>query len=205
MCIRDRVGITVNQYLQKVQKITLSDVTMDHAVLAEGSTFVGRSGSTVAISKGVKNNIRILGIQAWEIGGFFSNQIAVQVVTGDTFTRLKSCVLTQMDVVPIERQADFEDTPVSMEDAAAFTSATFNNIVTTRPKNESVGIVTKTQFKLTPISKFMDMDGHASERIPAVHTPYDPLLAHKKKKFILLIIVLTNILRTKSTFTTPSA
>lgn len=174
---RDQVGISQNEFLNKVSKITLSGISIESALLVEGSTIVGKSGSTVLLPRKVKGDVKIVGLQAWEIGGFFSNRIAVQVVTTQTFSRLKQALLSQLSEIPIERQDDFQDSIILDSDTSAFTSVTYNNIVTEVPKEQSVGNVGKTQFKRTPIAKYMDTDGFTSARVPAVLSPYDKSLA----------------------------
>nr|WAL01505.1 non-structural protein [Electric ant polycipivirus 2] len=178
---KNEVGVSQHQMLSKVKKISLKGISMEHAVLASGTTIVGKSGSTVLLNKPVGGDHMILGIQAWEIGNYFDSKIAIQVITKELFQRLRENLHKQLAEIPIERLDDFEDVYVPDEDCVGFTSREFNNVITIVEQEKSIGNVGKTQFKQTPIAEYMRQDGFESERVPAVLRPGNRNLAHGNK------------------------
>ncbi|UXD80047.1 putative RNA-dependent RNA polymerase complex [Linepithema humile polycipivirus 2] len=149
-----------------------SGVSLDRALILDGHTIVGKSGST-ALFQNKQAQFKIAGLQAWSLGGNFKPQIAVQVLTQE----MLEPIFARMDdkYQPVTRLADYEGGIVGTL-PAAFTSAEFNNVVAMVPQSESAGQIGKTQFAHTPISSFMAADGYQSERCPAALHPGDPRL-----------------------------
>lgn len=156
---------------------TQQKAVLDRALILNGHTIVGKSGST-ALFRNNQGNFRIAGIQAWSIGGQYQPQIAVQVITKELLQPLLDKI--ELDHKPIHREAEYHDniTP-DVYIPGAFTSKEFNNVIHLLPKNEAAGTVGETQFTGTPISSFMDQDGHTSLRVPAALNPLDIRLYNK--------------------------
>lgn len=152
---------------------------LDRALILNGSTIVGKSGST-ALFRTKQGEFKIAGIQAWSIGGQYQPQIAVQVITQEMLLPLIQKLDETYD--PIKREAEYEDnlTP-DIVLPGAFTSREFNNVIHQVPKEEAAGMIGKTQFQGTPIASFMDAEGYTSKRCPAVLNPFDVRLYSKQE------------------------
>nr|WAL01499.1 non-structural protein [Electric ant polycipivirus 1] len=146
---------------------------LDKAILAEGSTISGKSGSTV-IQFSPQHRGYILGIQVWSVGRLLAPEIAIQVITRELFLEMKAkCDELNPDLV--HRLVDPEyDPPAPEELSGVFTSLEVNQVVSRIP--ERVGLVGKTQFKSSPIASYMDMENHGSRRVPAALNKRDPRL-----------------------------
>nr|AXA52568.1 putative RdRp [Linepithema humile polycipivirus 1] len=151
------------------------EMISNEMVLAEGTTVVGKSGSPVVYTRQISGSFAILGIQAWMSAS--TRQIYIQVITREKAKELQEKLIAQLEEIPVLREEDYEPTEVNPSLTKAFTSADFNNIITSVSQYHSAGIVGKTQFLKTPIANLMDRDGFESERIPAALDPKDPRLA----------------------------
>lgn len=152
------------------------EMSMREGLLVSGSTFVGKSGSTV-LAVDPQTRGKILGLQAWQLGATCDPQIAVQLVTEEKFAFMKDQVLKQCSVQPIERLAEPESTVVDSSLLDAFTSKEFNQVYSQSDK--TVGMVGKTQFAKSLIAPVMEQSGYQSQRCPAALNPHDPRLFHQ--------------------------
>lgn len=97
-------------------------------------------------------------------------------MTKEKLDFLKKQVALQNQEIPIHREHDFEDEYVEISKIPMLTSQEFNNVICERPKEEAIGQVGHTAFKVTPIASVMREDGFESKRVPAALSPYDPRL-----------------------------
>lgn len=169
-----------HEYLRKSYKPTIRGddegvVYIDRALIVSGNSNIGKSGSVVAhISS--QNIARVLGIQVWTLGLVVSPEIAVQVVTQEILSELeRRATLVAQDLV--FRLAEPElPRPETLD--GVFTSFEVNNVIGEVPAEQLLGKVGKSQFKVTPIAKYMENDGYGSQRTPAALSGKDPRLQH---------------------------
>lgn len=151
--------------------------TMDRAVIFQGHSVLGKSGST-AVYEDHQATPKILGIQAWTIGKSFGSQIAIQVLTKELIQGLQKQLLERIGETPIERLGDYDGSVDGVP--AIFTSRTANQVVMKLPKQEALGFVQRSQFRRSPIATHMDTDGYTSNSVPAALTDNDDRLVNKQ-------------------------
>nr|UMO75674.1 MAG: putative RNA-dependent RNA polymerase [Polycipiviridae sp.] len=150
--------------------------TIDRALILDGSTVVGKSGSA-AMYLDHQSNMRLLGIQAWSIGRAYSPQVAVQIVTQELLTSISDRLIKRLGAQPVERLAEY-DSIVSKELPGVFTSREYNQVVEEVSLAEALGEIGKSKFQTTPIASFMERDGVVPDSTPAALSHRDVRLVH---------------------------
>lgn len=173
--------IESHQFSRKALKPRLrtpegDESVMDRAIVVSGNTVVGKSGSAVLY---LNNHAepKLLGIQAWAVGMKYNPEIAIQVVTQETFDSLVEAT-KDLRGTSVTRLAEPE-LPEPEILPAVFTSRDFNQVCGEVPERESAGMIARSLFKTSPIAPSMKEDGYESERCPAALSRYDNRLIGK--------------------------
>uniref|UniRef100_A0AAU8HXH7 ORF15 n=1 Tax=Odorous house ant virus 4 TaxID=3231630 RepID=A0AAU8HXH7_9VIRU len=150
---------------------------MSMAIMVEGATVAGKSGSMLMSSSKRPGHRSIVGIQAWKVSDYYKKTIVYQVVTQEMLHDLFKRVEYQMG-----RPVITQEGPLFCEPTAAKAEAIVDshiNICGSVPQEQVVGMVARTAFKKTVIAHEMDKEGFTSDRVPAALNPYDHrLLVH---------------------------
>jgi len=156
----------------KLENSYMSQVSA-RMITVEGSTIVGRSGSTAVVTDQGKS--KIIGIQAWAIDRIRDPKIAIQVVTQEMFDDMKQQVVGQSPDNYIERlvEPEYEECiPTS-----AFQELPERALIC---KEEIVvGDVGRNQIQPSLISSYLIREGISSLRVPAAMSDRDRRLYHQ--------------------------
>lgn len=147
------------------------------AIIVEGATISGKSGSMLITPNKRPGHRNIVGIQAWKATDFYKQTVIYQVVTQEMLTLMKTKVQEQVGHPIINQEGPLVCEPTVGKSEPLFTSHV--DPVGSIPANKVVGIVGRTQFKKTRIATIMDNHGYTSPRVPAALNPYDQRLLVK--------------------------
>jgi hypothetical protein len=161
------------------EKITLTapdgrrgEISM--AIMVEGATVAGKSGSMLMIPSKKPGHRSIVGIQAWKVNDFYKKTIIYQVVTQEMLQDMIKQVQFQVNRPVISQEGPLICEPTVGKAAELFTSHV--NVEGSVPADKVVGIVGRTQFRKTKIAPIMDAEAYTSPRVPAALNPYDSRL-----------------------------
>lgn len=144
---------------------------MSMAIMVEGATVAGKSGSMLMSASKRPGHRSIVGIQAWKVSDYYKKTIVYQVVTQEMLKDLFARVEYQMG-----RPVITQEGPIYCEPTAAKAEGIVDshiNVVGSVPQEQVVGMVARTSFKKTVIAHEMDKAGYTSPRVPAALNPHD--------------------------------
>lgn len=148
------------------------------AILVEGTTVAGKSGSMLVSPNKKPGHRNIVGIQAWKVNDFYKQTVIYQVVTQEMLATMKEEVQKQVKHPVIIQEGPLVCEPTSGKSEPIFTSHV--DPIGSVPADKVVGMIGRTQFKKTRIASIMDADGFTSLRVPAALNPFDQrLLVHE--------------------------
>ncbi|ASK12200.1 RNA-dependent RNA polymerase [Lasius neglectus virus 1] len=161
------------------EKITLSapdgrrgEIAM--AIMVEGATIAGKSGSMLMIPSRKPGHRSIVGIQAWKVNDFYKKTIIYQVVTQEMLQDMITQVQKQVNRPVISQEGPLVCEPTAGKATELFTSHV--NVEGSVPADKVVGMIGRTQFRKTKIASIMDSEAYTSPRVPAALNPYDSRL-----------------------------
>nr|UXD80075.1 RNA-dependent RNA polymerase [Myrmica scabrinodis virus 1] len=161
------------------EKITLTaqdgrkgEISM--AMMVEGATVAGKSGSMLMIPSRKPGHRSIVGIQAWKVNDFYKKTIIYQCVTQEMLNHMIEKVQFQVNKPIITQEGPLVCEPTVGKAAELFTSHV--QVEGSVPNDKVVGIVGRTDFRKTKIAPIMDSEGYTSPRVPAALNAYDSRL-----------------------------
>ncbi|UHR49694.1 MAG: RNA helicase [Guiyang polycipivirus 2] len=171
-----------HRVVKKVQHLQLRNQNYNNmitrAILVQGMTAHGRSGSTVMTWR--TNRPKIVGIQAWEVDTLYSPKIAIQVLTSERYEYLQKMLHAQLGYEPVKREVELENTIIEgYETAAEFQQVPAECLVSRA--YPAVGLVGRSLIKPSIIFDQLGDLGIVSKSCPAALNPNDPRLYHGKK------------------------
>ncbi|ULG21218.1 putative non-structural polyprotein [Anoplolepis gracilipes virus 3] len=150
---------------------------MSMAIMVEGVTVGGKSGSMLMSASKRPGHRSIVGIQAWKVSDYYKQTIVYQVVTQELLSELMQQVEKQ-----VKRPVITQEGPILCEPTSSKVEGIVDshiNICGSVPAEHVVGMVARTAFKKTIIAHEMDKSGKTSPRVPAALNPHDHrLLVH---------------------------
>nr|UCS96429.1 MAG: RNA-dependent RNA polymerase [Polycipiviridae sp.] len=150
----------------------------DNAIIVEGSTICGKSGSMLIKPNTKSGHRHIIGIQAWRIKDYYRQTICYQVITQECLKEMINVVSKQTTIPIISQAGPLVCEPTASQNAEIFKSHV--DLIGSVPKDKIVGMVGKSAFKRTPIANLMDSEGFTSPRVPAALKPNDRRLLVKE-------------------------
>lgn len=147
--------------------------TVADALLVQGATVTGKSGSTVLSMD--QGRIRIIGIQAWQMDALYSPKIAIQVITQEKYAELINAIIKQSDLNYITRTYEPDEIEFD-QPTGAFEQVPKNMLVT--QDEHVVGDVGRNQIKPSIISSLLPTVGIETKRVPAAMSGRDKRLYH---------------------------
>nr|UMO75644.1 MAG: RNA-dependent RNA polymerase [Polycipiviridae sp.] len=164
---------------KKVSMVTPDGVRgeMSCAMMVDGATVGGKSGSMLISPSKRPGHRSIIGIQAWKVADYYKQTVVYQVVTQEMLDVMIKQIQKQVGLPIITQEGPLVCEPTSAKAEGIVTSHI--NIEGSVPKEQVVGMIGRTQFRKTQIAPFMYMDECTPDRVPAALNPWDHRLLTK--------------------------